>query len=396
MLHNLYPDPDEVFITYDIDFIPADSPAAKGITKARPVWMDVENGQIYPVFDAVKGMGHDGVYVYPDDNPDAYKNRKAPTGSGRRTRRGGDAPATTAPAAPPQAPNTWTVDTDGVLLGTAGHLHPGGLHTDLYADRDGKTAHLFTSEANYYEPAGAVSWDVAMTATPPDWRVQVRKGDVLRMNATYDTKRGSWYESMGIMVLWMADAAPGSANAGPDPFTTKVDVKGEVTHGHLAENDNHGGGDPKMADMVGLPNGPVTDTVAIADFTYGPGDMAHYNDVPVVAKGGKLTFVNHDDKATPTGLWHTVTACKAPCNEKTGIAYPLADADIQFDSGELGTGGPPTADRNEWSVPDTLPTGTYTYFCRIHPFMRGAFRVVDGDGASGATPGGSSPTTAAP
>ena len=25
-----------------------------------------------------------------------------------------------------------------------------------------------------------------------------------------------------------------------------------------------------------------------------------------------------------------------------------------------------------------LPEGTYTYFCRIHPFMRGAFRVDDG------------------
>jgi len=22
-----------------------------------------------------------------------------------------------------------------------------------------------------------------------------------------------------------------------------------------------------------------------------------------------------------------------------------------------------------------LPVGTYTYFCRIHPYMRGAFRV---------------------
>ena len=22
-----------------------------------------------------------------------------------------------------------------------------------------------------------------------------------------------------------------------------------------------------------------------------------------------------------------------------------------------------------------LPAGTYTYFCRIHPFMRGSFRV---------------------
>jgi len=25
---------------------------------------------------------------------------------------------------------------------------------------------------------------------------------------------------------------------------------------------------------------------------------------------------------------------------------------------------------------NNLPPGTYTYFCRVHPFMRGAFRVL--------------------
>jgi plastocyanin len=38
--------------------------------------------------------------------------------------------------------------------------------------------------------------------------------------------------------------------------------------------------------------------------------------------------------------------------------------------------GPPTADRVDWSIPTDLSPGTYTYFCRIHPSMRGAFRVV--------------------
>ena len=28
-----------------------------------------------------------------------------------------------------------------------------------------------------------------------------------------------------------------------------------------------------------------------------------------------------------------------------------------------------------WKTPKTLGPGTYTYFCRIHPFMRGSFRV---------------------
>jgi plastocyanin len=28
------------------------------------------------------------------------------------------------------------------------------------------------------------------------------------------------------------------------------------------------------------------------------------------------------------------------------------------------------------STPTDLDPGTYTYFCRIHPFMRGDFRVL--------------------
>ena len=67
----------------------------------------------------------------------------------------------------------------------------------------------------------------------------------------------------------------------------------------------------------------------------------------------------------------------SPCNRSTGIAYPRADAAVQFDSGELGIAGPPTANRLTWQTPTDLKAGTYTYFCRIHPFMRGAFRVTD-------------------
>ena len=36
----------------------------------------------------------------------------------------------------------------------------------------------------------------------------------------------------------------------------------------------------------------------------------------------------------------------------------------------------PRRTRNTWKTPKSLKAGTYTYFCRIHPFMRGAFRVV--------------------
>ena len=73
--------------------------------------MDVENGSIYPVFNVEKGAGQKGVYTYPNDEPAAYRG-------GRKQ-------------------NEWTSDRDGVLVATAGHLHPGGLHTDLWVRRKG-------------------------------------------------------------------------------------------------------------------------------------------------------------------------------------------------------------------------------------------------------------------
>jgi plastocyanin len=343
MLHNLTPTARQVWVTYDIDFIPGGAPGTDSMVPARPVWMDVQNGGIYPVFDVLKGSGANGTYTFPNQATNPYQGA---------------------------AKNEWTVDADGVLVATAGHLHPGGLHTDLSAARAGKTAHLFTSMAKYYEPAGAVSWDVAMTATLPSWRVAVKKGDVLSVSATYDSARASWYESMGIMIVWMGASGPSS-----DPFTQKVDQPGMLTHGHLAENDHHGGdADPNYKDLTGLPSAAAPATLDIKDFLYAQGDMTNAKSVPTVHSGQTITFKNLDARVGP-GEWHTITACAAPCNQATGIAYPLADGPVVFDSGQLGFGGPPTAERDTWTVPTDLPTGTYTYFCRIHPLMRGAFRV---------------------
>ncbi len=345
MLHNLTPDDKQVWVTYDIDIIPDTAPEAAGLVAAHPVWMDVQNGSVYPVFDALRGSGDGVTYTYPDQAVDPYK--------------GGT------------ALNTWTSDRDGVIVATGGHLHPGGLHTDLFLTRDGATAHLFTSEAKYYEPAGAVSWDVAMTVTTPDFHVQIKKGDVLSTKATYDSARASWYESMGIMVTWIGDVG-GPAD---DPFTTAVDTPGMLTHGHLAENDNHGGDeDSEYLDLTTLPSEPVDGNVDIVDWVYGQGDMNFATGVPTVKPGETITYDNLD-APIGNGQWHTITACAAPCNQSTGIAYPLADGPVIFDSGELGLGGPPTANRTTWSIPTDLAPGTYTYFCRIHPLMRGAFRV---------------------
>ena len=262
------------------------------------------------------------------------------------------------------------------------------MNTNLYDNRDGQKVELFRSEAKYFDPAGPVSWDMAMTTTPPDYRVGLRKGDKLTVEATYDDHIASWYESMGIEFGWVAPAAPTdpfgknkplSTPLGPDPFTTPPDIHGDVTHGHLPENDNHGGA-PGSVDPTKLPDGPGTigQNVGISGFEYLPGNaglLGPFQNPPAIPQGSTMTFDNFDWTAD---VFHTITACKAPCNGSTGISYPLADGPVDFDSGELGygpTGLTAAANRSSWTTPANLPAGTYTYFCRIHPFMRGSFRV---------------------
>ncbi len=346
MIHNLTPVPTQVYMVYQVDFAPKGSPAARDIRPVRPIWMDVQSGNQYPVFNVRKGSGRNGRYTYPRDARNPYR--------GGSTR------------------NQWVVDRPGVLVATAGHLHPGGLHTDLKVRRHGRTAPLFRSVAKYFEPAGAVSWDVAMTGTPRNWRVKLRTGDVLSVSATYDSRRASWWESMGIMVVFMADSGPGD-----NPFKTKVNRPGRVTHGHLPENDNHGGGPTGLPDPRQLPDGADNPGfVDLVDFSYQLGDLSlgdSARNPPVMHAGQSLTFRDAGDNAR--GISHSITSCKAPCNRATGIAYPIADGSVQFESGTLGTASPPATGALQWQTPSNLAPGTYTYFCRIHPFMRGAFRV---------------------
>jgi plastocyanin len=359
MLHNLTPNPKKVSITYDIDFVPDSTAAAKSLTPAHPLWMDVAGIAAYPVFNAYKGQGKHGKFTFPNQARTA--DQKAAIGGAHEF--------------------TW--NHDATLLGTAGHLHPGGLYTDMKLTRGAKTKELFRSQAKYFEPAGAVSWDVSMTATKPSWKVAVKKGDRLDISATYDTRNASWYEVMGIMVAWYADGTRAGAK---DPFKSKIDTHGYLTHGHLAENNNHGGKPrPTLGDARKASNGAAADNIFIEGFVYGLGDFAmpgRKGRPPVVKAGQSITFTNLD-ATTAIGpqqsAYHTITACKAPCTGSTGIAYPIANANVQFDSGELGYGPAgltPAANRNVWQTPKNLHPGTYTYFCRIHPFMRGSFRVI--------------------
>jgi hypothetical protein len=343
MIHNLTPTPADVYIEYELEFEPAGTP----LSEVRTLFMDVRGREWYPVFDVHRGAGgRDGRYTYPDEaGLTAYSRHR------------------------------MTIAEDGVLVAAGGHLHPGGLWTDLHLERGGRKVRLFRSRARYFDPAGAVSWDVAMRVTPPSWRVGVKRGDVLSVSATYDSRRASWYEAMGIVQVAFA---PGGT--GPDPFAVDVDVPGQITHGHLDENRNHGGAFSGLADprrLLAAP-APAGGRVAIDDFVYSHGDLLRTGvrrRPPAVRRGRSLTFVNRDAQR---GVLHSITSCRAPCNRTTGIAYPLADGPVRFDSGSLGFGPPgftAAAQRATWRTPKRLRAGLYTYFCRVHPFMRGSFRV---------------------
>jgi plastocyanin len=347
MIHNLTPNATDVYIDYEIGFIPDTAPEAAAMHEVRTLWVDVMGGSFYPVFDVHRHAGgRDRRYTYPRESKLRNYTR-----------------------------NRYVVPEDGALVATAGHLHPGGLWTDLYLQRGGKRVRLFRSKAHYFEPAGAVSWDVSMGATPADWRVGVKRGDVLSVAATYDSRRASWYEAMGIMPTAFSPGA-----TGPDPFQVNVDKPGVLTHGHLAENRNHGGAFSGLADPRKLFSAPPppTRTIGIRNFVYGRGDLLRVGKKrrpPTIRPGARLKFVNRDARR---GIMHSITSCQAPCNRTTGIAYPLANGPVRFDSGNLGFGPvgiTAAANRATWRTPRTLKAGTYTYFCKIHPFMRGAFRV---------------------
>ncbi len=388
MIHNNTPNATKVKLVWDLDFIPATTPLAKTVKAVTPLWMDVRRGWAYPVFNTIRNTGGpDGQFTFPQDEK-------------------------TSPYRAGGAQNEYTMPWSGTIVSAIGHLHPGGLRDDIDLIRAGAklptskacrkvglnpegtksarrcvkatsgmssdSTRIFRSQAHYYDKAGPVSWDVSLTASRPDWRVKIKAGDTLRISTTYENKISSWYENMGIVLLYVAK----DDNTGVDPFAKPVDWRGVLTHGHLGENDNHGGLKSGLVDPTKVSSGPVATTVNIKNYQFQPGDLGLLTTgakVPTVPQGKSLEFVNQDNAAFE---WHSITTCASPCNRSTGISYPLANAglpSLQFDSGQLGFGdssGSPVVNRLTYDTPPTLPVGTYTYFCRVHNFMRGSFRVI--------------------
>jgi hypothetical protein len=463
MVHNDITTPEVVWLTYDIDYI-ADGDAAEfDMVPIKPLWLDVQNPRIHPeapntssnpVFNVQRGFGTVDpdtgrlVCTWPKENCARHDSYGMVTPNQGKTVDNDGNPISI-------GGTDWRVTADmaGTIVGLGGHLHFGGLRDEVSLVRDGVEKPIFISDAIYWdwqqrdpERVGAPpwSWDFSMTVTgSPDWKVKIKQGDIIRINAVTDAEDASWYEGMGIVVGYVAPLDDPHAPAGVDVFDDDVvidpgvpdrmlvppgpwDVKngwvpdtctpdltgasgqkrlclrGQVTHGPMEESSNHSGGCPPTG-CPDLPDvkGDVTDEIVSVGFTYGNADLGVIEamGMPQVRKDQPVRLWNAD---TVGRIWHTYTRCAYPCNGPKDMNYPRADGGrgdpddvMDFDSNEIGYGTffepasgqfPPSYSGKspQQAVRDGLyteftptETGVYTFFCRIHKSMRGAFEVVE-------------------
>lgn len=327
--------------------------------------------------------------------------------------------------------------TTGTLVVMGGHLHTGGIRDEVSLVRGGVERPIHISDAYYWNAkdpnkigARPVSWDFSMTGSTNDlgWAINVQAGDKIRLNSIYDAEIGSWYENMGIVMTWVlpgeqigydvfAKNGDGSwkvalnpgvpRNAAMPAFATDLDadslvpyhercdmtlngdgtgtlcLRGPITHPHYKASGNHGNCSlvdtcPALSVPSGV-EGPLMDTIPMGGFNYGPADFAviGVQGIPRVMQGTPVKFVNLD---TADNMWHTVTRCAYPCTGPTTVDYPIADGGagihdpMDFDSSELGI-GLSVPNRVDWTF-TPAQKGVYTFFCRVHPSMRGAIEVV--------------------
>jgi hypothetical protein len=127
--------------------------------------------------------------------------------------------------------------------------------------------------------------------------------------------------------------------------------------------------------VAARPAGADTSLVTISNFLYTPGDLGlpgANGAPPRVHKGKSLMFFNLDGLLL---IRHSVSTCAWPCNGPYVTNYPKPDG--VWESGTFGVD--PLGDGmvlQQAQTPKDLDVGKYAYYCRIHPWMRGAFEVV--------------------
>jgi plastocyanin len=308
-------------------------------------------------------------------------------------------------------PIIWTSAIEGTMIGTGSHLHPGGdrVYTENLGSEEnpcaddgrgfGGTLMLKADTINRHTP---LSEDYQTEVTRPSWRAPIHVGDRIQITGIYKNAKHAWYTAMTHNGAYIDEAQPPKGRC--KPYLVGKDRKKRVRrkvkgragrvrivkrridptegvpnrkwgHDHDTFCGEKFGFDPCEPPFEAPPDGAAASRVTIANFQYYPGGRGAPGDMglpPTVKQGTSLTFFNADQQAN---IRHSVTTCKYPCNGRYVSNYPWADG--RWDSGTLGydaiDGGTPDPVS---ATPKDLPVGKYSYFCRIHPFMRGEFRVV--------------------
>ncbi|MDX6581954.1 MAG: hypothetical protein QOI10_1138 [Solirubrobacterales bacterium] len=295
----------------------------------------------------------------------------------------------------------WTSTVDGTMIGTGSHVHPGGL--GMTVENYGSEEHPCTDDGQGYGGTllldSHVIWhhgvkfseDYQTEVTNPAWRAPIHKGDRIRISSRYANRNTAWYEAMAHEGTYIDLAQPPKGHCKPYLVGPAAKLKGkkrvDVTAGvpnrawsmHMTDQicGRRYDAPPCERPLADQPQGPPApgNTVTISDFQYRPGDrsLAGTDGLPpTVPQGTSLTFVNADQQLN---IRHSVTTCHWPCNGPYVANYPHPDG--TWDSQTLGydviSGGSPNPVAK---TPPDLKPGKYAYFCRIHPWMRGAFEVV--------------------
>ena len=381
MVHNKTTGPAVVFIKVDLRFVfgTRDQIAATTGDDFHPLTPVLLGG----TFDVRRDRSDaDGLYVYPKDVTGPQAGDVRP-GVGR----------------------VWTSPIEGSIVIGAGHLHAGGLRavvTNLghdgeacSADRDDGIPGRTLYELDTIDRIAPMSEDFQIEITQPGFRADVRRGDTIALNGVYENRDHAWWEAMAFTGFYV-DEHPVAPRATPDDCGPRLEGTpagyapplGEAIPGHawdgVSNRPWYGApspvcapyGPPCNANQPVRPRGQHTNLITISGFVYTPGDLTlpPETGTPWLERGEQLRVINTDIAAY---VRHSMTSCPAPCDGRYFANSPQPDG--TFDSRALGydiTGGGsylPT-----WTL-DTAPLepGRYTFFCRLHPSMRGAFEVVE-------------------